>query len=170
MTDFRAAFVDSEDDERSDQELEALSSQAHFPPPPSQYPATPAVPRPRHADLDMRKVMLAAGGSNYEIVLHYADTQMRPNSENIPQRAMWRRSQTSQPESKGKVFNAVCSRNVCVLYSEHGLNWKCWRHSPSICKCAYQLSFFISAYCFMCIACSLRSSMLKNVSFAYICI
>ena len=29
---------------------------------------------------------------------------------------------------------------------------------------------FISAYCFMCISCSLRSSMLRNVSFAYICI
>ena len=121
MIDFRAAFRDPEDDERSNPESQELPSPEHSPPP--QYPPhPPAVLRPRHADLDMRKVMLAAGGSNYEIVLHYADTQMRPNSENIPQRAMWRRSQTSQPESKGKVFNAVCSRNVCVLYSEHGLN------------------------------------------------
>ena len=83
---------------------------------------------------------------------------------------MWRRSQTSQPEAKGKVYNAVCSRNVCVLYSEHGLNWKCCRHSPNICKCSCQLSFLISAHCFMCIACSLQSSMLRNVSFACICI
>ena len=41
-------------------------------------------PTPSHADLDMRKVMLAAGGPNYETVLHDADIQMGPNSQIIP--------------------------------------------------------------------------------------
>ena len=83
MIDFRAAFRDPEDDERSNPESQELPSPEHSPPP--QYPPhPPAVLRPRHADLDLRKAMLAAGGPNYETVLHDADTQMGPDSENIP--------------------------------------------------------------------------------------
>ena len=58
----------------------------------------PSLPIIRHdpqpsPDLDMqtqtcakqlRQSMLAAGGPNYETVLHDADTQMGPDSENIP--------------------------------------------------------------------------------------
>ena len=46
------------------------------------FPYPPAVPS--HADLDMRKVKLAAGGPNYETVLHDADIQMGPESQIIP--------------------------------------------------------------------------------------
>ena len=46
------------------------------------FPQPPAVPS--HADLDMRKVMLAAGGPNCESVLHDADIQMGPDSQIIP--------------------------------------------------------------------------------------
>ena len=47
LIDFRAAFGDSEDDERSDPELQALPSVEHSQPP--QYPS----PDLDNADLDM---------------------------------------------------------------------------------------------------------------------
>ena len=43
--------------------------------------ATPAVPS--HADLDMRKVMLAAGGLNYKTVLRDTDIHIGPDSETV---------------------------------------------------------------------------------------
>ena len=62
LIDGRAAFGDSEDDKQSYPESQALQSPADSPPQSLQQP--PAVPS--HADLDKRKVMLAAGGPNYE--------------------------------------------------------------------------------------------------------
>ena len=76
----RAAFGDSEDDERSDQELQALPSPAHSPP--HNLPQPLAIPS--NADLDKRKVMLVAGWPNYETVLCDTDIHMRPDSENFP--------------------------------------------------------------------------------------
>ena len=37
-----------------------------------------------YADLDMHNPIIAAGGPNYETVLHNEDSQMGPGSENIP--------------------------------------------------------------------------------------
>jgi hypothetical protein len=78
-----AAYGDSDDydDERSDPESQALPSQEHSPPPPDlqQQPSIPS-----HASLGMAKVMLAAGGPNYEKVLHDADIHIEPDSEEIP--------------------------------------------------------------------------------------
>ena len=72
-------------------DLQALPS-----PPPQYSPQVKARnPQPSpdldYADLDMRNAMLAAGGHNYETVLHDADThkgpelaQKGPDLENIP--------------------------------------------------------------------------------------
>ena len=57
-----------------------------------------------------------------------------------PQRAMWWRSQASQSEVKGKGYSTVCSRNVCVLYLENSLDWRCCRHPPKLWECVYQYS------------------------------
>ena len=66
MIDFRAAFGDSEDDEPSDPESQALPSLEHSQPP--QYGNSPQYSQPsplEYADLDMRNAMLAAGGPHY---------------------------------------------------------------------------------------------------------
>ena len=57
-----------------------LSSQAHFPP--QDLPQHQAIPS--HAELDMREVMHADGGPNYQTVMRETDIHMGPDSENIP--------------------------------------------------------------------------------------
>ena len=105
MIDFRAAYGDSEDDERSDPELQALSSPEHSQPP-HYPPRPPAIPRPRHADPDMRKATQAINACCRRAQLR--DSAARcgyPDGARFrehPQRAMWRRSQTSQPEAKAR--------------------------------------------------------------------
>ena len=72
---------------------------------------------PSHAELDMREVMDAEGGPNYETVLLKTDMHMRPDSERYdPQRVMWWQSNASQCKVKDKVYSAVYSRNICILY------------------------------------------------------
>ena len=79
----RAAFGDSEDDERSYRDLPRVASISFTCIFSSWKSATtPAVPS--HADLNMRKVMLGSGGPNYKTVLLDTDIHMGPDSENIP--------------------------------------------------------------------------------------
>ena len=77
----RAACGDSEDDEHSET-LASLERRSPPQSPPRHLPQPAAAPR--LAELDMRKVMLAAGGPNYESVLRDTDSHMGPDSEAIP--------------------------------------------------------------------------------------
>ena len=73
----------------------------------------------------------------HEMVIH-----MGLDSENKPASDVAEKPE-SQSEAKVKVYSAVCSKNVCVLYCETSLTWRCWRHSPNSSgwKCVYQLSW-----------------------------
>ena len=100
-------------------DLQALPS-----PPPQYSPQVKArntQPSPDldYADLDMRNAMLAAGGPNYETVLHDADTQMGSDSGNIPsercgggaRQANLKRKARYKPMSVAETF-AYCTLNT----------------------------------------------------------
>lgn len=114
----RAAFGDSEDDEGSCPESQSLPSPEHFPPP---YITQPhAVPR--HTVQDMRKVMLAAGGPNYDTVLHDVDIQMEQFSGSISsercageaRRANLKRKARDITRSVAETF-AYCTQNTVSI-------------------------------------------------------
>ena len=134
-----------------------MPSQEHSPP---QYlPPPPAVPS--NADLDMRKVMLAAGGPNFETVLHDADIQMPvgPDSQIIPsercggeaRQANLKRKARYITQSVAKTF-AYCTLNT--VSAENAADILQTFANAQMCVCVIQV-VIILAYCFMYIAWSL---------------